>query len=710
MDSLPRSRVIRFEDVELHPDTGELCRNGVRTILPDQPLRILEVLLEQPGELVSRERLRDKLWSDQTYVDFEHGLNAAVKRLREALQDSAETPRFIQTLPRRGYRFIAPVQVSANSEGAPSRPRPRALRGALALFGCLSVFTLLALAWVWRSGDGPRASLASPAFHAALAWPSDAPLALGTELPAASFDSPAVAVSPDGSRIAYIGRTGESTRVYLRNAAEVAVQPVAGTEGASHAFFSPDGRWLGFLTLDKVKKVGLSGGAAMKLCDAWLPFSAQWAGGFVYFTENEGTRLFRVPEHGGPCEFLRYGHAQVGGMVSDVLPGGRWALGTRLEGSISRDQASIVLISLERDETRVLVRSGYRPLFAPPDRILFGRGGDLYAMRFDSNRLEVDGQPVLAASGVAMDSLFGATHAAVSWNGVLAYVSGSDRAVGRLTWVDVDGVEERLPLPDGVYGVFQLSPDERHLALHVSDVTDYVALLDLNGSQLRALRTDYHGGWPVWSPDGSRLALSAAPRRAGEPWRMVVMSLGDPPITREILSVRNWIFASSWSPDASRLALNVVGYPMKAGLVPLARAAGWKPDETYIAYPRFSDDGRWLAFQRRVEQRNSEIFVRSYPQGDEVQKIPDPGAVEPVWSGTGELFYRVGRRWRRVFVSGAPLRISEPRPAFETHFVDTPGVSYDVSNDGRRLLVVKRAHDDGTSSLHVRVNWTKQAQ
>src|SRR5262245_59794554 len=107
--SAPGPRLIRFGVFELEVRTGELRRSGVRVSLQDQPLKVLEFLLERPGTLVTRHELRTHLWAGDTFTDFEQGLNAAVRRLRDALGDSAETPRFVETLPRRGYRFIASV-------------------------------------------------------------------------------------------------------------------------------------------------------------------------------------------------------------------------------------------------------------------------------------------------------------------------------------------------------------------------------------------------------------------------------------------------------------------------------------------------------------------------------------------------------------------------------------------------------------------------
>jgi DNA-binding winged helix-turn-helix (wHTH) protein len=105
-----RPAVVRFEGVELDFESGRLSRNGDQHRLQGQPLQLLELLLQQPGHLLTREQIQQHLWPDGTVVEFEHSVNAAVKRLREALGDDAEKPTFIETIPRRGYRFIARVE------------------------------------------------------------------------------------------------------------------------------------------------------------------------------------------------------------------------------------------------------------------------------------------------------------------------------------------------------------------------------------------------------------------------------------------------------------------------------------------------------------------------------------------------------------------------------------------------------------------------
>ncbi len=130
MGPLSLFRVIRFGVFEVDVRTGEVHKNGVQVKLQEQPFQVLAALLERPGEMVTREELRQRLWPSDTFVDFDNSVNAAVNRLREALGDSAENPRFVQTLPRRGYRFIAPVETADHdSPGAvTSSPLPSPIR------------------------------------------------------------------------------------------------------------------------------------------------------------------------------------------------------------------------------------------------------------------------------------------------------------------------------------------------------------------------------------------------------------------------------------------------------------------------------------------------------------------------------------------------------------------------------------------------------
>ncbi len=165
-DPLPDApRLVRFGVYELDVHSGELRKSGARLSLQQQPLQLLSVLLERPGDLVTREELRKRLWPDDTFVDFEHGLNAAVKRLRDTLGDSADSPRFVETVPRRGYRFIAPASMDRLSisprTATAIRLRFSAARETRLAFprrGSRHHYCRVCGSTVWRAGSGLRIS------------------------------------------------------------------------------------------------------------------------------------------------------------------------------------------------------------------------------------------------------------------------------------------------------------------------------------------------------------------------------------------------------------------------------------------------------------------------------------------------------------------------------------------------------------------------
>jgi DNA-binding winged helix-turn-helix (wHTH) protein len=154
VETSPRPRIVRFGAYEADLGTGELRRDGTRVTLQDKPFQILALLVQRPGDLVTREEVRAQLWPADTFVDFEHGLNTAVKKLRQALEDSADEPRYVETLPRRGYRFVAPVHwdgVLATPSAAPvaaaaREPRRRAWVWPATAAAVVVLVTALALA------------------------------------------------------------------------------------------------------------------------------------------------------------------------------------------------------------------------------------------------------------------------------------------------------------------------------------------------------------------------------------------------------------------------------------------------------------------------------------------------------------------------------------------------------------------------------------
>jgi DNA-binding winged helix-turn-helix (wHTH) protein len=189
--------VVRFGVFELDRRAGELRKAGVRLSLQPQPLQVLSLLLEHPGVLVTRDELRRQLWPDDTFVDFQHGLNAAVNRLRETLGDSADTPRFIETLPRRGYRFIGSIDgtgaASQSGERTPDSAEPRSAgvrphRRSLAVLAAIALVAVGLAAWAASRGrdrsEAPMRVVPLTTLRGHESWPT---------------------FSPDGSQVAFAG-------------------------------------------------------------------------------------------------------------------------------------------------------------------------------------------------------------------------------------------------------------------------------------------------------------------------------------------------------------------------------------------------------------------------------------------------------------------------------------------------------------------------
>ena len=295
----PARRPLRFSSFELDLQSGELRKAGVLVGLQEQSLKVLVELLARPGELVTREQLRQRLWPNGTFVDYEHGLNAVINRLREALGDSADSPRFIQTVPRRGYRFIASVEggteTVAGEPVAPASvtrdlpasqsnpPRKRIGRStAIAVAGLILMVAMVAAIGLLRRTptiDSPPTRIVSltrlagkeswPAFapdgeQVAFAWTGEkfdqtdvyVTLVGSTDVRRVTTDPAddfAPSWSPDGRRIAFLRRIGHSARIHVTSAlggpdSKLSDFPVGVTEtwelvGAQIAW-SPDGRYI----------------------------------------------------------------------------------------------------------------------------------------------------------------------------------------------------------------------------------------------------------------------------------------------------------------------------------------------------------------------------------------------------------------------------------------------------------------------------------
>jgi DNA-binding winged helix-turn-helix (wHTH) protein len=248
------ARSVRFGVFEVDLRAGELRRNGSKVKLQEQPFQILTLLLEHPGEVVTREELQKKLWQEDTFVDFDHSLNAAIRRLRDALGDSAENPRFVETVARRGYRFLAPLNGTAVSVAAPSQFVSGSKHWRILVLAAL-LLAGMGLAWVVAN------------------WPHSPSEIRQRRLTANAQDNPVLGsvISTDGKYLAFSDKTG----FYLRQIDTGETHPVSLPHGFNAAPVSwyPDGTHLAVTWVEGPKtsaglwQISIFGGAPRKLID-----------------------------------------------------------------------------------------------------------------------------------------------------------------------------------------------------------------------------------------------------------------------------------------------------------------------------------------------------------------------------------------------------------------------------------------------------------
>jgi Tol biopolymer transport system component len=623
--------------------------------------------------------------------------------------------RCLQKDPQNRLRDIGDARLElrdmlAEGEGkeapAESAPAPRRSIGLLALaLAAGLVLGALGVRWVLpqlRSG-GPQieTSTGGPPLIAEINLPADASLALDSEAANVGYDSTLLDLSPDGRTLVYVGSSGGTVRLFARQLDSFDIRPLAGTEGALHPFFSPDGRSVGFLTNDKVKTYSFTTGTTSTICDVDVGVVGTWtADDQLFFGAGEGRQLFRVSAHGGTPVMVA--DAREGFRYGRVTPDGGHVLVTYRRLGIGADFAQIRLMNLATKEAKTLTTDGYDARLTSAGDLVFGRSGRVFAAKFDPER-QVVGDPVPIASGVRMHALYPHLQLAVSAAGVLAYVPGGDMAVAGIAWVNRQGQAEFLPLEPRVYGMFDLSDDGRRLAIQVGDTQDYILLYDIDRGSSRRLPTTDSAGWPKWSPAGDALAYTSFSE--GKPYRVLVQRVDSdrPPVA--VAESQTRLTPSTWSLDGR---LTFYEFPTnRIGVVSIPRDTPTSP-----AAPQYLDfggsghdvsaDGRWLVYA----DASAGLSVRSLPVGERVHKIAEAGS-EPRWCRKcSELVYRSGNRWFSVDVRREPeFEWKQPRLILQTQFNDSPGPSWALSPDGQRIMVVKRKEELPRNRLHVIHGW-----
>ena len=323
---------------------------------------------------------------------------------------------------------------------------------------------------------------------------------------------PVVAISPDGTRLAYVGRQASGAQLlYLRPLDGLEAQAIPGTEDAMCPFFSPDGQWLGFFAGNKLKKISVSGGPAQTVGDVPMGRGASWSDqGVIALAPTNNSSLRQMPDAGGSSQPLtRFNKGGIGHRWPDFLPGGKELLFAAAITNFNWNHAQIATQSLATGERRNLVPEATQPRFASSGHLIYAQGANLMAAPFDSQRLSVMGAGVPVVEGVLSSTTTGAAQYSISATGSLVYVPGSAVSTqSRLVWVSRNGTEQPISAPVRAYIFPRISPDGGRVAVAIREQESQIWLYDLTRGTLT--RLTFEGSLSlsaVWSPDGKRLAV-----------------------------------------------------------------------------------------------------------------------------------------------------------------------------------------------------------
>jgi eukaryotic-like serine/threonine-protein kinase len=633
------------------------------------------------------------------------------------------TPSAIQVLLRRCLRKdrrqrladAGGIRIEVEEAlAAPASPAPMAAAPAVQ-------------GWRWQIWLG-LATLGMFALGGAVAWylkpalpsplsPAHFLVALppGDQLPPGNLP---LVVSPDGTQLIYVGIRSGVRQLYRRALDDLEVKPISGTEGASNPFFSPDSQWIGFFADGKMKKISINGGAPTTLCAAGVGGGASWgADEMIVFAPGVDSGLWRVSAYGGQAQALttpdnrkgEYSHR-----YPQILPGGKGVVYTALNG-FGWDESRVELLRFDTKERTVLVRGGQTGRYVSSGHLIYYRAGSLLAIPFDLARLQIAAAaPIAVVAGVRLSTGTAGAAYSVSATGTLAYISaGPGQFESQLVWVNRHGEIQPLPAPPRAYSSLALSRDGKQVAVSITSDTEQLWAYDLSRGTLTKFASEQGSRRDsLWTPDGKRLVYRS--NKAGL-WNLFWRPSDGSGSEEQLITgdKQHAPVPVSFSPDGQLLAFTEISPTTGSDIwvLRLSDHAAWPFLQTPFdeQEPRFSPDGRWLAYVSN-ESGGYEVYVRPYPGPGGKWQVSSGGGGTFWWNLNGrELFYKSGPKMMAVDITTSPsFAAGKPKLLFEmSNFL---GGGLDVSPDGQRFLMVKASEQAGSAPTQINVvlNWFEE--
>ena len=523
-----------------------------------------------------------------------------------------------------------------------------------------------------------------------------------------------LAISPDGKNLVYVAKQ----RLYLRPLNSLEATPIVGTEGGANPFFSPDGKWIGFIVSSQVKKVAITGGTPISVCNAEA-IGASWGPDDTILLGAIYGGILRVPASGGTPAVLVAPKPGLAYEQPQFLPDGRTFLFNRgTPGSFS--QNDLVMRSVDKDDETVLFTGNYSFSFLKSGIIVYSVGSaarstDLMAVAFDLASRRISGNPITVVKNVQLTSAGSGAQFAISENGTLVYIPASPAGSEcRLVKASQTNKEEVLPAEPRLYSDPRVSPDGKFVAAHLQgDENDVWVVSVERGTLTRLSFNNGEDETPAWSPDGRTVAWAAS---RSDLVRGIFKRSVDGSGNEEIIwKLDQHAHVRDWTPDgrsmiyeASDPQTNNDIWRLSLDGQPSATPVLQTPYNEHNS--RLSPDGKWIAYSSNESGRD-EIYVRSFPHGEAKITVTTSGGDQPVWAHDGRMiFFRANGQLCAIdFQPGPQPTVSNSRTLFADTY-DSPQAGnhtgYDAFPDGK-LLMLKSANESGFQRTQIVMvfNW-----
>jgi Tol biopolymer transport system component len=530
-------------------------------------------------------------------------------------------------------------------------------------------------------------------------------------------------ISPDGRYVVLRVNTEDGKELlWMRALGSFEARPLVGTDGGFQPFWSPDSRAVGFFAQGKLKWIDVSGGSVQTVCDAPSISGGAWShDGTIIFSRGLASGLYRVPATGGtPIQLTTVDASrnEIDHLWPYFLPDGRHFL--FLARNAQPENSAIYVGTLDSKENTRLLQAHSSMAYASPGYLLFVRESTLMTQGFDADTRQLKGDAFPVAEHTVRNSISGRAMFSVSENGVLVFRAGGGMTNNQLVWFDRSGKQLSVLTPPGTYNAPALSPDEKKVAVSRLDlqtgIPSDIWLIDLErGSQIRLTTDPTSDLFPSWSPNGDHVTFVST--RNGV--TSIYQKLSNAASPEEpLVSSAEVKYNPQWSPDGQSIIYSQLNPKTYLDLY-LLSLVGEKKSTTWLqtnfieAQPRFSPNGRWIAYISN-ETEQFQVYVDSFPATGAKVAISIGGGSQPQWRADGrELYYYApDRKLMAVEVNGdgPTFKVGEARPLFEIRVVSIdqsfPGNGYyTVTHDGKRFLVSSLPEAPERQQINVIVNW-----